>query len=258
MAADSTQVDELGRRIDELMRQHAALLQQLQQDQRRTRHLARSVWRIEEEARRRIARELHDGVGQNLVALLRQLDVVTAGLPDDAETGRDGLRRARELVQLTLEDTRSLSRLLRPQILDDLGLESALRWLARSVEGLAVALQLPESLPEISDEISTLIFRVTQEALSNAAKHAGATRVSVELLLHAGGQWIRLEIGDDGRGCDLNRALAAGSDGHGSGLGGMRDRIDLFDGKLDLQSAPGKGFRISIELPLRSGMRNDP
>lgn len=258
MAADSTQVGELGRRIDELMRQHAALLQQLQQDQRRTRHLARSVWRIEEEARRRIARELHDGVGQNLVALLRQLDAVANGLPDAAESSRDGLRRARELVQLTLEDTRSLSRLLRPQILDDLGLESALRWLARSVEGLAVSLQLPPSLPEIGDEISTLIFRVSQEALSNAARHSGATQVSILLLLHAGDQWIRLEIGDDGRGCDLNKALAAGRDGHGSGLGGMRDRIDLFDGKLDLQSAPGKGFRISIELPLRSGMRNDP
>lgn len=258
MAADSPPAAELGRRIDELMRQHAALLQQLQQDQRRTRRLARSVWRIEEEARRRIARELHDGVGQNLVALLRQLDAVAAGLPASAQSGRDGLHRARELVQLTIEDTRSLSRLLRPQILDDLGLESALRWLARSIEGLAVRLHLPEELPEIGDEISTLIFRVAQEALVNAAKHSGATEVKLTLLLHAGGHWIRLEIGDDGRGCDLDRALAAGSDGHGSGLGGMRDRIDLFDGKLDLQSAPGKGFRISIDLPLRAGLRSDP
>jgi signal transduction histidine kinase len=240
------------------MRQHAALLTQLQQDQHRTRHLARSVWRIEEEARRRIARELHDGVGQNLVALMRQLDVISAGLPAAATAGREGLLRARELVQLTLDDTRSLSRLLRPQILDDLGLESALRWLARSIEGLAVTLELPEQLPEISDEISTLIFRVSQEALSNASRHSGATQVKVALNAHANGQWIRLEIDDNGRGCELSQALSAGREGHGSGLGGMRDRIDLFDGKLDLQSTPGKGFRISIELPLRSAMRNDP
>ena len=187
-----------------------------------------------------------------------QIDVIGAGLPDAAAAGREGLLRARELVQLTLDDTRSLSRLLRPQILDDLGLESALRWLARSIEGLAVELDLAEPMPEINDEISTLIFRVCQEALSNASRHSAATRVKVALNLHANGQWIRLEIDDNGRGCDLSRALSAGREGHGGGLGGMRDRIDLFDGRLDLQSAPGKGFRISIELPLRSAMRNDP
>jgi two-component system, NarL family, sensor kinase len=255
MEADSAAVQALSARIDELMRQHAALLTRLQQDQHRTRHLARSVWRIEEEARRRIARELHDGVGQNLVALMRQLDMVATQLP---ETGapRDGLRRARELVQTTLDDTRSLSRLLRPQILDDLGLEAALRWLARSVEGMKVELDLPAELPPLDDEVSTLLFRVAQEALSNASRHAGASRVVIGI--RPGAHSLRMDIRDDGRGCDLSAALAAGRESQGSGLGGMRDRIDVFDGKLDLQSVPGKGFNICIELPLRNTARNEP
>lgn len=256
MEADA--VAALNRRIEELMRQHAALLTRLQQDQRRTRHLARSVWRIEEDARRRIARELHDGVGQNLVALMRQLDTISAQLPDNAAAGRDGLQRARELAQATLEDTRSLSRLLRPQILDDLGLAAALRWLARSVEGLRVELELPPELPAFDDDVSTLLFRVAQEALSNAARHAQANRVVIAIALRPGGSSLRMEIRDDGRGCDVEKALSKGSEGHGGGLGGIRDRVDLFDGRLDLQSVPGQGFNICIELPLRQPARSTP
>lgn len=256
MEADA--VASLNRRIEELMRQHAALLTRLQQDQNRTRHLARSVWRIEEEARRRIARELHDGVGQNLVALMRQLDTIGAQLPANATEGRDGLRRLRELAQVTLDDTRSLSRLLRPQILDDLGLDAALRWLARSIDGMRVDLDLPEELPVLDDETSTLLFRVSQEALSNAARHARASRVVIAITVRPGGSSLRMDIRDDGRGCDVEKALAAGREGNGGGLGGIRDRVDLFDGRLSLQSEPGQGFNICIELPLRNTARSEP
>lgn len=258
MEADPDAVAALNRRIDELMRQHAALLTRLQQDQHRSRHLARSVWRIEEEARRRIARELHDGVGQNLVALMRQMDTIASQLPETAADGRDGLRRLRELVQITLDDTRSLSRLLRPQILDDLGLAAALRWLARSVDGVRVELDLPPDLPAFEDDLSTLLFRVAQEALSNAVRHAAASNVSITITLWPRRHSLRLEICDDGHGCDLAVAAAAGREGQGIGLGGMRDRVDLFDGTLDLQSAPGKGFKICIELPLRHSARSEP
>lgn len=258
MTADTTSAQALSQRIDELMRQHAALLAQLQQDQHRTRHLARSVWRIEEEARRRIARELHDGVGQNLVALMRQIDVLVERLSGPVDDSRAGLLRARALVQATLDDTRSLSRLLRPQILDDLGLAAALRWLVRSTDALEVQLTLPDDLSGLDDDVSTLLFRVAQEALSNAVRHAAASRVEIGISLRSGARSLRMDIRDDGRGCDLAAALAAGSEGRGAGLGGMRDRIDLFDGKFDLQSAPGKGFHICIELPLRGATRNEP
>lgn len=246
MGADAVAV--LHQRIEELMRQHAALLSRLQQDQRRTRHLARSVWRVEEEARRRIARELHDGVGQNLVALMRRIDTIAAQLPEAAADGRASLHDVRALAQATLDDTRSLSRLLRPQILDDLGLEAALRWLARSVDGLQVDLALPDALPALGDEVATLLFRVAQEALSNAVRHAAASRVVIAL--RAGGDALQLVIRDDGRGCDVATALSAGSEGHGGGLGGIRDRVDVFDGRLDLHSQPGQGFEIAVELPL--------
>ncbi|GMV28587.1 MAG: hypothetical protein AMXMBFR59_07120 [Rhodanobacteraceae bacterium] len=254
MDADAVAV--LHRRIEELMRQHAALLSRLQQDQRRTRHLARSVWRVEEEARRRIARELHDGVGQNLVALMRRIDTIAAQLPEAAADGRESLHGVRALAQATLDDTRSLSRLLRPQILDDLGLEAALRWLARSVDEPHVDLALPDAIPALDDEIATLLFRVAQEALSNAVRHAAASRVFIAL--HAGADALQLIIRDDGRGCDLAAALSPGSEGHGGGLGGIRDRVDVFDGRLDLHSVPGQGFELRIELPLERTARSEP
>jgi len=101
-----------------------------------------------------------------------------------------------------------------------------------------------------------LLFRVTQEALSNALRHSGASRIVIGI--RPSGQSLRMDIRDDGRGCDIAVALAAGRDSQGSGLGGMRDRVDLFDGKLDLQSVPGKGFNVCIELPLHNAARSQP
>ncbi|HVH35681.1 MAG TPA: ATP-binding protein, partial [Tahibacter sp.] len=127
----------------------------------------------------------------------------------------------------------------------------------RSVDGLPVELVLPEPLPPQDDEIATLLFRVAQEALSNAVRHAAASHMRIAVSLRGTGQ-LRMDIADDGRGCDLAAALAAGRDGQGSGLGGMRDRVNLFDGRLNLQSIPGKGFNICIELPLRTTARSEP
>ena len=251
MGIDPRTQAQLQQQLDALVAQQRELVQRLEHGQTHFQQLARSVWRVQEEERRRLARELHDGIGQNLIAIVRMLDETMRKLGDAAVPGADeAIARARRLAEATLADTRALSRQLRPQILDDLGLLAALRWLARTFHehhSLRVTLDLAEPLPALSDDAETLIFRVAQEGLTNVVRHAGVG--SATLMLHVLAATVRLELRDAGNGCDVTRALAAGSEGRSSGLGGMRDRVHLFGGELRITSRAGAGFAIAIEFP---------
>lgn len=251
MADEARERAELERRLGELMQQQRDLVGRLQQDQQYFQRLARSVWRVQEEERRRLARELHDGIGQNLTAIMHLLSQGMADLPPAARHARAGLEKTRALVATTLEETRALSRLLRPQILDDLGLEAALRWLARTFgesHALDIRLDLAQPLPALDGDRSTLVFRVVQEALTNVVRHAQASRV--DIALRGQGDHALLRIQDDGRGCDPRAAVGKGSEGHSGGIGGIRDRVRLFSGQFSVESQPGSGFGIVIEFPL--------
>ncbi len=229
--------------IESLRGDYLRLLQRLEANEREFRRLGRAVWRVQEDERRRLARELHDGIGQNLTALKHRLAQLEAGLP---QSHQERLQAAIELCHDTLEDTREMSRLLRPPILDDLGLEAALRWLARSMgesSGLAVELEL-ECLPPLDGDLQTLLFRVAQEALNNVAKHARARSVLVRLV--GRGPHLLLDVADDGQGCAADQAVGSG----GSGLGGMRERLRLYGGTLQFHSAPGEGTRLRVSVPL--------
>jgi signal transduction histidine kinase len=229
--------------IEQLRAQYQRLLQRLENNEREFRRLGRSVWRVQEDERRRLARELHDGIGQNLTALKHRLVQLGDGL---APQQRAQLDAAIALCSDALEDTRHLSRLLRPPILDDLGLEPALRALARSL-GESAALEVTveiEDLPALDDDLQTLLFRVAQEALNNAAKHAQARTVLLRLIARGG--LLQLQVADDGRGCDPDVALRAG----GSGLSGMRERLRLYEGSLELHAATGTGTRLRAVVPL--------
>jgi signal transduction histidine kinase len=243
-AADEPLV-EVAERLREITRKNERVFQELLAGERRFRSLARSVWAIQEAERRRLARDLHDGIGQLLTALKQQLHVVehSAGsLPEDA---RARLRDAVELTAQALHETRELSRLLRPQILDDLGLEPALRWLTRTFterSGVAVQVDLIGLEERVPPDVETLAYRVVQEALNNVAKHGGAARAQV--LARCEGGELELVIADDGRGFD-----ATAAPGEGSGLRGMRDRVELFSGTIDVASRPGRGTRITARVP---------
>jgi signal transduction histidine kinase len=229
--------------------QYERLLERLEANERDFRRLGRSVWKVQEDERRRVARDLHDGLGQTLTALKHRLARLIDELPDDAGVTHAGLAEAMATCSEALEDTRHLSRLLRPPILDDLGLEAALRWLARSVEQggrMAVVLEL-EPLPPLDGELQTLLFRVAQEALANASKHAQAASVLLRLVERNGE--LQMQVIDDGRGCDPAAALA----GNGSGLGGMRERLRLYGGTLQVRAEPGHGMRLRASVPLDGG-----
>lgn len=229
--------------LHELQARYRELLERIESSQREFYRLARSVYRVQEDERRRLARELHDGLGQNLTALKHQLELLGAHL-DPA--GRERLAAAIELCAQTLEDTRQLSRLLRPQVLDDLGLAAALRWLARTLgesSGLAIELEIG-TLPALDGDLQTLVFRLAQEALTNVVRHADAHQALLRAV--AKGGWLHLTVWDDGRGCDPERVLA----NPGTGIGGMRERVRLYGGRFELHSRPGEGCRLRAVLPL--------
>ncbi len=249
MTTDTGAPADLERRLADVVRQQQGLVERLQHDQNHFQSLARSVWRVQEDERRRLARDLHDGIGQSLTAILRLLSESIDALPAAPDPTRHRLEKTRDIVLQTFAETRALSRLLRPQILDELGLEPALRWLARTVgetHPLAITVEIDDDLPDLDSDRNTVIFRVVQEALTNVARHANATRVDI-LVRHLDNR-VSVEIRDDGRGCDVAAALATGTHGHGSGVGGMRDRVRLFDGEFDMQSQAGAGCRLLVSF----------
>jgi signal transduction histidine kinase len=233
--------------VAQLRKQYEALLHRLESNQSEFRRLARATWRLQEDERRRIARELHDGIGQNLTALKHQLAALQAQLQRSDGDAAARLESSIALCGQTLEDTRQLSRLLRPQILDDLGLEPALRWLGRSLAdagGVGIELDVGP-LPPLDAERQTLLFRVAQEGLSNVVRHSGATNAVLALAARAPGVW--LTVWDDGG------RLPPPDDARrreGSGLASMRERVAAFGGLLQLESAPATGTWLRVTLPL--------
>jgi len=193
--------------------------------------LTRQLLRAQEDERRRIARELHDEAGQVLTAVKIELDL-------------DGRREASELVARALAQVRDLSNLLRPAVLDDLGLTPALRGLvddfARRTR-IATTLELPERLGPLTPDQEVAIYRVVQEALTNVARHAEAQCVRVRL--DHGIDALKLEIEDDGRG-------ARGEPVPHLGLLGMRERLTALGGSLAIGGRNGRGgFRLEAEIP---------
>lgn len=238
----------LAARVERLAGENRALFERLLDDERRFRRLALSAWRVQEAERRRVARELHDGIGQELTALKIRLE----RLAERAAAGRSelepGLAEAVTAAARALGDVRRLSHLLRPRLLDDLGLVPALGWLARTLgEGTGFEVRFEDrgiGEERLDAEVETLLFRVAQEALSNALRHSGAGGASVELERTAAGR-LRLAVRDRGSGFDPRAATAVA----GSGLAGMRDRVELFGGRLAVDTAPGRGTAIAVELP---------
>jgi two-component system sensor histidine kinase UhpB len=233
----------LAERVARLQDEHARVLEGLAAGQHRFRLLAQSVWRVQEVERGRFARELHDGLGQTLTALRVRLDVLRLRLADrDPETAREVAEIA-EIAGSALAETRELARLLRPPVLDQLGLEAALRWLARRFgeRGLEVDAALSGLEAGLPEGLDMLVFRTAQEALNNVAKHSGAVRARLAVAVDARG--ARLSVEDAGRGFEVERT------GPGFGLQSMRDRAEAFGGRFAIRSAPGQGTRVEVELP---------
>lgn len=209
--------------------------------------LSRRLVEVQEDERRLLCRELHDRTGQNLTAINLQLSLIRDQLPREAAAIRARVEDAMTLVSSTLEAVRDVMADLRPPVLEDYGLLAALRWygdiFARRT-GLAVVIAGAGNAARLSKVAETALFRVVQEALNNVAKHAGATRI--EVTLEHGEQHERLIVQDDGVGFDPASERPAGA---GWGIISMEERTEAVGGVLQVDSAPGKGTRIVVEVP---------
>lgn len=226
--------------------------QELQEHQSRLRELAEFLQTVREEERSRIARELHDELGQSLTALRIDLNWLRGKCGGAGEAVGERLGASLGLVERTVEAVRRISEDLRPRMLDDLGLAAAVEHhAARFSErtGIAVDLAMNREEFDLDGRTATAIFRVVQEALTNIARHAGASRATVRI--DESDDSIQLAIEDDGRGLvqDAGRKTF--------GLLGMRERIKMLGGELEIAGAPGRGTRIEARIP-KGGDCHDP
>ena len=222
--------EEGGVEVGELVRVFNQMLDRLEAERRGS---GRRALRAQEAERTRIARGLHDEVGQVLTGVLLQLE----------SEGRSEETKA--AVRQALEEVRRIARELRPEMLEHLGLVSALTELSRKIavqSGLRIERRFADDLPPLSDEAELAVYRVAQESLTNIARHANASRVEVALQPGAGS--VVLRVVDDGRGMDDTAVL----NGHG-GLRGMRERAVLVGGALAVKRAHDGGVEVRFEVP---------
>jgi len=251
-------LNEIVRRISQIAAQNEQLFHRLVEGEQRFRGLARAVWKVQEEERRRLARELHDGIGQALTALINQLQRQQQRqqqrLRNGDRSADDSLRESISIAEQALADVRELSRLLRPPVLDDLGLRAGLSWLARTMRehsGLRAMVEWDASDEERFDpEVETLVFRLVQEGLNNIVKHSGVSDATIAV--RRGAERLEIEIADRGIGFDVRHVLSSAAGATGLGLRGMRDRVELFGGRLEVRSSPGSGSRLHVSIPLQS------
>ncbi len=230
--------------------ENARLWEELRRKEAVRRELLHKAITAQEEERRRIARELHDEAGQALAALLVSLRLMENA--PSLEEARAQVARMREVVNQTLDEIRALAWELRPSVLDDLGLVPALvRYIqsCRSRFGMEIDLEMVGlDQVRLPWEVETALYRIVQEALTNAARHAGAQHVSV--ILEQRGNRALLIVEDDGEGFDMAEVRASAQARGRLGLYGMEERASLVGGHLTVESAPGSGTTVVVEVPL--------
>ena len=240
---DDPQVEDLSRSLNQMIRS-------MELTRKRA---AASVIKAQEEERRRIARELHDETSQSLTGLIIGIKMLEETVPAAMPDLRERLANIKDLAHQTLNEVHTMAVRLRPSILDDLGLAAALRSYAKEFSentGVQVDTQLLALGERLSPELETVLYRVVQEALTNIARHAGAS--SCRVTLRRKETCVQGMIEDNGKGFNPERALASDEQGRGLGLHGMKERIDLVGGSLEFESRPGEGTSIFLEVPLRS------
>jgi two-component system NarL family sensor kinase len=229
---------------------NAALFETARRHETELRKLAQMRVQLQEESLRSLSRELHDGIGQVLTAIKMDLGMIERAAALDAPALQLRVGEVREQVTELVQEVRTMSQLLRPSMLDDFGLVPTLQWFVEKFTartGIEVALQTPTTETRLPSAIEVLLYRVTQEALTNVMKHARARHVDVELQTSDGE--VVLTIADDGIGFDVERFRRTPALG-GVGLLGMRERVAYYHGHIEIQSRPQAGVRISLRIPL--------
>jgi signal transduction histidine kinase len=238
---------ELSRTNDELTRE----IKERQRAERDLRNLSAKVLTIQDEERRRIARDLHDGVGQTLTAALMAVSQATS-CPGSLPAGcQAGLRDVEDFLQQAVQEVRTVSHLLHPPLLDESGLLSAIQWYAEGFSkrsGVKLTLEVDEQRQRFGRDVETGLFRIVQEALTNVHRHSGAEAVHIKVK-SAGGR-LTLSIQDDGKGIPSDALRITPTGSHGVGLSSMRERSALLGGAFNVESN-SRGTSIVVSVPLQ-------
>ncbi len=246
-------ITERKRAVEELNRYAArvsTLLEEVSAGKEALQGLSRRLMEIQESERRHIARELHDEIGQTLTAI--QINIETLQRIPEAAALQPRLQESVSLVEQALQEVRNLALDLRPSLLDDLGLVSALLWYTeRQAERTGTDIQMTmDPLPyRVSPDIETACFRIVQEALTNIARHSHARHVQIKLFIR--GEELEAVVRDDGVGFDVIAAQARASRGQSMGLLGMHERAELVGGRLAIEAVPGEGTTVKAILPFK-------
>src|SRR5712691_1561830 len=223
---------------------------QIAEREQRLQDLVRRLQVAQEEERRRVAYEIHDGLAQVAASAHQHLQTFGDYHAPESKTGREALSRTVELVQRTVREARRLIAGLRPTVLDDFGLATAIRLEVEALRGEGWQVTYEEDLGDqrLAPQIETALFRVSQEALTNVRKHAGRARVAVSLEQHEG--LVRLEVRDWGRGFGVPDPQDRPRPGERVGLLSMHERVALLGGHCTVNSQPGDGTQVIAEVPL--------
>jgi signal transduction histidine kinase len=233
-------------RVQSLERESQARYREVVKTREELHRLSARLVHAQEEERRNLSRELHDEIGQSMSALLVELGNLDSALPHGDPALRERLQAVKRLAESNVGVVRNLSLLLRPSMLDDLGLVPALKWQAREVArrtGIKVRVDAEDVSDDLPDEYRTCIYRVVQEALHNATRHSQAKHVRVTVRREE--TEVRVAIQDDGVGFQSQQEK-------GLGILGMEERVRHLGGNLRIESEPGHGTGLSISLPLQS------
>lgn len=241
-------------RIDRREAENRTLSDTLRKRNREQGLLLRNLINAQEEERKRVARELHDELGQALSSTALQIEVAKQSLAKDPAQAEQSLSDAHAMIADSTEQISDLIMGLRPSSLDDLGLQSALRAHTDRVlgnAGIHYKLDFDSNSDRLPIELETVLFRVFQEALTNIVRHSDAT--SVEMQIKQTNGLITGYISDNGRGFNEHAEATTSKSGEPYGLLGMRERIELCGGRIEIHSAPKKGTTIQMQIPLPVG-----
>jgi len=237
--------------------ENARLYGELAEHERELQELVGKLVTAQEEERRRVAYEVHDGLAQTAAAAYQHLQNTIADHPPGTTGAQAGLDQALELIRQTVEEARRVVANLRPTVLDDFGLATALRLQVERFrdEGLKVSFEESLERERLPAAVETALFRVAQESLTNVRKHAQTERVRVTL--HRRGQTVRLQVRDWGPGFSPGGVTDGAGPGEKVGLSSMRERVSLLGGHFEIQSEPGAGTSVVAEIPLRKQIEGE-
>jgi signal transduction histidine kinase len=230
--------------------EHLTLFQESEVMQKKLRQLTRQIISAQENERKEISRELHDEVVQTLVGINVELAALGQGAALGMRALQAKIARTQRLVENSVNEVHRFARELRPAVLDDLGLIPALHAYCKGLaerKNVKIEITAFGGVETLADDKRTVLFRVAQEALTNAARHANATVIKV--LIQQIPNAIRMEISDNGKSFQVDKVLHAPNPKR-LGLIGMRERIEMIDGRLTIESLPGKGTTVRTEIPL--------